>query len=193
MPAREDGSLTPPPSGAFLPYEYDPTSDQDAPDDAEDVLHRPDEPGTKPVRMGGFNVRGVCNIFVMVAILSILIGIFVLYPVVSHYDHAAQAALFSGTDSNNNPSNNGGATNSTYSRTKDVLIDPDTPSSAKSWTGIDQTTYELVFSDEFKMEGRSFGSNDDPFWQAVSLHDAKNNDLNYMDPGKSVISVRVDC
>jgi hypothetical protein len=183
VPAREEGSLTPP-SGAFLPYEYDPSWDQDAPDDAEDVLHRPDEPGQKPVRMGGFNVRGVCNIFVMVTILTIIIGIFVLYPVVSHYNPKSQAALFSNNSGN---STSGSSTNSTQ---RTALIDPDTPDSAKSWTGVDGTAYELVFSDEFKTDGRTFGAGDDPFWEAVGLHDAKNNDLNYYDPGRFT-SIRV--
>ena len=29
---------------------------------------------------------------------------------------------------------------------------------------------ELVFSDEFEQEGRSFYPGDDPYWEAVDLH-----------------------
>jgi hypothetical protein len=29
---------------------------------------------------------------------------------------------------------------------------------------------ELVFSDDFNVEGRSFYPGDDPFWEAVDLH-----------------------
>lgn len=36
------------------------------------------------------------------------------------------------------------------------LIDKDTPDAAKSRTGFDGHEYELVFSDEFNVDGRSF-------------------------------------
>lgn len=49
------------------------------------------------------------------------------------------------------------------------LIDPDTPQSVYSRTGFDQHQYELVFSDEFNKDGRSFYPGDDPFWEAVNL------------------------
>jgi len=183
-PAREEGSLTPPPSGAFLPYEYDPSWDQDAPDDAEDEMHAPDPPGKKE-RMAAFNVRGFLNICVMTTLLVTLIGIFVLYPVVSYYAPSAKSGFFSGTDSTDNPVNNGGGTNSTStSRTRNDLIDVDTPDSAKSWAGLDGNTYQLVFSDEFNQDGRTFKEQDDPFWQAVDLYDWKNQDLNWYDSGE---------
>jgi hypothetical protein len=182
-PAREEGTLTPPPSGAFLPYEYDPSWDQDAPDDAEDDLHAPDPPGQKE-RMSGFNLRGFFNICVIITVLVGLISIFVLYPVVSYYTPKAKSGFLSGTDTTDNPVNNGDATNSTSTtRTRSDLIDVDTPDSAKSRTGLDGTPYKLVFSDEFNKEGRTFKPSDDPFWEAVDLHDAKNDDLNWYDSG----------
>lgn len=50
------------------------------------------------------------------------------------------------------------------------LIDKDTPKSAMrkpSWeTGEEM---ELVFSDEFNVDGRSFYPGDDPYWEAVDL------------------------
>jgi beta-glucanase (GH16 family) len=49
------------------------------------------------------------------------------------------------------------------------LIDPDTPRSAHTRTGFDGQDYELVFSDEFNVDGRSFYPGDDPFWEAVNL------------------------
>ena len=52
------------------------------------------------------------------------------------------------------------------------LIDPDTPQSAYSRPGWDDasTTFELVFSDEFNTDGRTFYPGDDPYWEAVDLH-----------------------
>lgn len=62
------------------------------------------------------------------------------------------------------------------------LIDPDTPDSVKSRTGFDGKQYELVFSDEFNTEGRTFYPGDDPFWEAVDLWYGSTADLEWYDP-----------
>jgi len=50
------------------------------------------------------------------------------------------------------------------------LIDPETPTDALTRTGLDgKTKFQLVFSDEFNTDGRSFYPGDDPFWEAVDL------------------------
>jgi len=52
------------------------------------------------------------------------------------------------------------------------LIDVETPHEAytkTSW-GDGQTEMQLVFSDEFNTDGRSFYPGDDPYWEAVDLH-----------------------
>ena len=64
-----------------------------------------------------------------------------------------------------------------------ALIDPDTPKSAyskPSWN--DGTTYELVFSDEFNVDGRTFYPGDDPYWEAVDLHYWETNNFEWYDP-----------
>ncbi|KAI6026982.1 glycoside hydrolase family 16 protein [Pisolithus marmoratus] len=43
-------------------------------------------------------------------------------------------------------------------------------------------TWELVFSDEFNTEGRSFYPGDDPYWEAPNLHYWGTNDLEWYDP-----------
>lgn len=51
------------------------------------------------------------------------------------------------------------------------LIDVDTPSSAHTYTSFaDSSQWQLVFSDEFEVEGRTFWPGDDPYWEAVNLH-----------------------
>ncbi|KAG8834421.1 hypothetical protein FRC17_008992 [Serendipita sp. 399] len=181
VPAGEDGTLTPPPSGAFLAYEYDPSLDLEAPDDAEDMLHTPDPPGKKEP-IGSFTVRGFCNMFVIILIPLVLIVLFLLYPLISYYDSGGRSSFLTGTNSGNNPQ---GGNNPTVSTTRgpNDLIDPDTPESAKTWSNAGGDSYKLVFSDEFKLDDRSFGAQQDPFWEAVELHDAKNLDLNYFQPG----------
>ncbi|GAA5887531.1 hypothetical protein JCM16303_004234 [Sporobolomyces ruberrimus] len=62
------------------------------------------------------------------------------------------------------------------------LIDKDTPQSAYTRTGFDGETYNLVFSDEFEQEGRTFWPGDDPFWEAQDLHYWQTTDLEWYDP-----------
>lgn len=51
-----------------------------------------------------------------------------------------------------------------------ALIDPDTPTSAYTMTGVDGDELELVFSDEFNVDGRTFYPGMDPYFEAVNLH-----------------------
>ena len=49
------------------------------------------------------------------------------------------------------------------------MIDPDTPQEFMTRTGFDgNSDWELVFSDEFNEDGRTFYEGDDPFWQGKS-------------------------
>ena len=52
------------------------------------------------------------------------------------------------------------------------LIDSDTPKDAytlPSWAD-GKTELQLVFSDEFNVDGRTFYPGDDPYWEAENLH-----------------------
>lgn len=50
-----------------------------------------------------------------------------------------------------------------------ALIDEDTPKSAYTMASFEDPTqtFDLVFSDEFNLDGRTFYPGDDPFWEAV--------------------------
>lgn len=52
------------------------------------------------------------------------------------------------------------------------LVDRDTPQSAYTRPSYTDPSVELqlVFSDEFNVEGRTFYPGDDPYWEAVDLH-----------------------
>lgn len=52
------------------------------------------------------------------------------------------------------------------------LIDLETPSDAiKGKVTLDDgSPMQLIFSDEFNTDGRSFYPGDDPYWEAVNLH-----------------------
>ena len=51
-----------------------------------------------------------------------------------------------------------------------TLVDRDTPDEALTRTGFDGKTYNLVFSDEFEVDGRSFFEGDDPYFTAIDAH-----------------------
>lgn len=65
-----------------------------------------------------------------------------------------------------------------------TLIDPDTPQDAYTRASIQDSsqTFELVFSDEFNVDNRTFYPGDDPFWEAVDLHYWATNNLEWYDP-----------
>lgn len=64
------------------------------------------------------------------------------------------------------------------------LIDTDTPSSVYTRTGYDGKKYNLVFSDEFNLDGRTFYPGDDAFWEAVDLHYWPTGDLEWYSPDR---------
>jgi len=77
------------------------------------------------------------------------------------------------------------------------LIDPDTPSDAKSTKAADGTNLDLVFSDEFNKDGRTFYPGDDPYFEAVDLWYGVTQDLEWYDPdavttGAGVLELRFD-
>lgn len=62
------------------------------------------------------------------------------------------------------------------------MIDPDTPNKFKSWSSSHNEKWPLVFSDEFNCEGRTFYPGDDQFWEAVDIHYAATNNMEWLDP-----------
>lgn len=63
------------------------------------------------------------------------------------------------------------------------LIDLDTPQDV--YTKADYYTgknWQLIFSDEFNVDGRTFYPGDDPYWEAVDLHYWGTNNMEWYDP-----------
>ncbi|KAF9016764.1 glycoside hydrolase family 16 protein [Hymenopellis radicata] len=62
-------------------------------------------------------------------------------------------------------------------------IDPETPKDVYMKTSRrDGEQWQLVFSDEFNTEGRTFYPGDDPYWEAVDLNYWATGDLEWYDP-----------
>jgi beta-glucanase (GH16 family) len=62
------------------------------------------------------------------------------------------------------------------------LIDPDTPESAMTMESHNGDEFELVFSDEFNDNNRTFYEGDDPFWYAPDIWYGATQDLEWYDP-----------
>lgn len=63
------------------------------------------------------------------------------------------------------------------------LIDPDTPKQAYTKSSLlHNESWELVFSEEFNAEGRTFFPGDDQFFEALDIHYAATNNLEYYIP-----------
>ena len=134
--------------------------------DLDDSLHNPD-----PIRDAAldrsftiFSMRGWANAFALMALTFGLVTLFIGYPIIAFLrKHQLEAIGF-----------NLGGINGTgqvpYLPNIPSLIDPQTPTSAFTRTGSDGKTYQLVFSDEFNTDGRTFWPGDDPFWEAPDFH-----------------------
>lgn len=63
------------------------------------------------------------------------------------------------------------------------LVDLDTPSDAYFKNDyVNGKQWQLIFSDEFNVDGRTFYPGDDPYWEAVDLHYWETNNLEWYDP-----------
>ncbi|KDR79505.1 hypothetical protein GALMADRAFT_1243340 [Galerina marginata CBS 339.88] len=125
-----------------------------------------------------FPWRGIVNMSVLLILVLGLLCLFVFYPVLTFYRDAARNNAIEG----NIRINSTGQAPVLFQMPD--LIDTDTPDSAKSRTGFDGKQYELVFSDEFNIAGRSFYPGDDPFWEAVDLWYGATGDLEWYDPSQ---------
>jgi hypothetical protein len=64
------------------------------------------------------------------------------------------------------------------------LIDLDTPKDAYTHPPFTASgkDWQLIFSDEFNVDGRTFYPGDDPYWEAVDLHYWGTNNMEWYDP-----------
>ncbi|KAG8215428.1 glycoside hydrolase family 16 protein [Butyriboletus roseoflavus] len=146
----------------------------------DDYLHNPDPKRDVKSDQGGTicTSRGLANLGCLLVLAVGCIALFIGFPVASH--------ILSKKPTTQGGFNLGG-TNATGQLPVIAgnlgLIDVDTPKDAytkQSYMSGD--TLELVFSDEFNVEGRSFYEGDDPYWEAPNLHYWGTNDLEWYDP-----------
>lgn len=149
-------------------------------EEPDDELHNPDPRRDRKNDRGGsvFTYRGLTNLGCLIFLAVGMITLFAGYPMISYFTKQS-------------PSNEGGfnigginASGQIPTMTNNYgLIDVDTPTSAHTYTSFaDSSQWQLVFSDEFEVEGRTFWPGDDPYWEAVNLHYWQTNDLEWYYP-----------
>lgn len=149
--------------------------------DLDDALHNPDarQNAVQDSEWTIWSARGWANYITLFAILFGLIILFAGYPIIAHYRlvQLEQGSAF----------NIGGInlTGQVPDLKLPFRIDKDTPEDAYTRTGFDGVKYNLVFSDEFNVDGRTFYPGDDPFWEAVDLHYWPTVDIEWYDPGQA--------
>jgi beta-glucanase (GH16 family) len=161
----------------LVPYAYDPDVDDKEPPDEEDLLHDPED--KRPEKTSSlFAMRGFMNVGVLLLLILGLLCLFIFYPVLSFIRNNARNLAIDGNIRIN------GTGQAPALVQLPQLIDLDTPDSAKTRQGFDGEEYELVFSDEFSVDGRTFYPGDDPYWEAVDLWYGATADLEWYDPGQ---------
>ncbi|GJE87636.1 glycoside hydrolase family 16 protein [Phanerochaete sordida] len=146
----------------------------------DDELHNPDPKRDRKSDKGGtiFTSRGIANLGCLFILFGGMGMLFAGYPLISHFTKKEQATL---------GGFNLGGTNATGQVPKMPgnwgLVDLDTPKEVYSKVDyVNGKTWELVWSDEFNTDGRTFYPGDDPYWEAVDLHYWQTNNMEWYDP-----------
>ncbi|RDX55786.1 glycoside hydrolase family 16 protein [Lentinus brumalis] len=148
--------------------------------EADDKLHNPDPKRDHKSDKGGsvMTGRGLMNLGCIFILAAGIVALFGGYPVVTYFTKPKLTTMggfnFGGINASGQvpdiPGNWG-------------LIDKDTPEEVK-WKEDYATgqKWQLVFSDEFNTDGRTFYPGDDPYWEAVDLHYWPTGNKEWYDP-----------
>ena len=166
----------------FILYE-----DEVEEDDRWHVPAHDDDITYKPNWREYFDRKQIVSTLGGVFLILGLLCVFILLPVLTFATNIYHEA---GTGTGANVTNFGPAwahvNNNTYPLLKNVrtgLLDPQTPANAKTRIStFDGSTLNLVFSDEFNDDNRTFYPGDDPFWTAPNIWYGATQDLEWYDP-----------
>ncbi|KAM3077179.1 beta-glucan synthesis-associated protein [Clarireedia jacksonii] len=170
----------------------------------DDDLHMPrddDDKTFRPSWSDWLERRTLLSAIGGVVMVMGLLCLFVLLPVLTF----STKLYLDGSPSDSNYIDYGPAwahvNNNTYPLFKNVrksLRDPDTPSNAMTRKStFDGSTLNLVFSDEFNHDGRTFYPGDDPFWTAPNIWYGATQDMEWYDPdavttGNGTLQLRLE-
>ncbi|THU97970.1 glycoside hydrolase family 16 protein [Dendrothele bispora CBS 962.96] len=150
--------------------------------EADDDLHRPDpESEARKIEFGGHAVseRGLTNVGCLALLCLGVLTLFLGYPVATFATRSPLSTFGGFSTGGLNASGQVPEIPGNWG-----LIDLDTPKDVYTKPGWKDSSkkMQLVFSDEFNKDGRSFYPGDDPYWEAVDLHYWQTNNLEWYDP-----------
>ncbi|KAK7062618.1 hypothetical protein VNI00_000106 [Paramarasmius palmivorus] len=146
----------------------------------DDFLHVPDPVRDRKNDQGGhiFTSRGLSNVGCLCILITGIVTLFAGYPIITYL--TTHDMSFRGGFNLGGINASGQVPELLGSR---GLIDVDTPSDAYTFKSLhDGSEMQLIFSDEFNKDGRSFYPGDDPYWEAVDIHYWGTNNLEWYDP-----------
>ncbi|KAF4622899.1 hypothetical protein D9613_002128 [Agrocybe pediades] len=147
----------------------------------DDYLHNPDPRRDREIDRDGhiFTYRGITNVGFIVLLCLGLLALFAGYPLASHFTSKTQSTFGGFNLGGINASGQVPEITGNWG-----LIDKDTPLSAHTRPSYSDPNveYQLVFSDEFNTDGRTFYPGEDPYWEASDLHYWATNNIEWYDP-----------
>ena len=147
--------------------------------EADDYLHNPDPivDAADERKCHKLDARGWGCLVAFLLLLAGFIVVFIVLPILDFTGPAQRTPA---------PNQISRLSPYTYGRLKGLrkVIDDDTPDEVKTRVSpVIGKNMSLVFSDEFNVEGRTFYSGDDPFWEAPDFwYGAATEDLEWYSP-----------
>ncbi|THU76216.1 SKN1-domain-containing protein, partial [Dendrothele bispora CBS 962.96] len=129
--------------------------------EVDDDLHDPRRPDKLSNPFAG---RALANLGCLLILMAALLMLFIGYPILTYVQkyQAEQHGLNTALGVNAS----GQARRSSLTDGNWGLIDLDTPDDAFTTKSLrDGSEWQLIFSDEFNEDGRTFYPGDDPFWE----------------------------
>ncbi|KAJ3490570.1 hypothetical protein NLI96_g1324 [Meripilus lineatus] len=146
----------------------------------DDYLHNPDPRRDRKYDQAGniFTGRGFTNLGCVIILVTGLLALFAGYPIIRHFSQHEQASFGGFNLGGINASGQVPSMAGNFG-----LIDVDTPTNVYTKADyVNGKNWQLIFSDEFNVDGRSFYPGDDPYWEAVDLHYWQTNNMEWYDP-----------
>ncbi|KZV64186.1 glycoside hydrolase family 16 protein [Peniophora sp. CONT] len=146
----------------------------------DDAMHDPEK--NLPPRGSPFSWRTTADVTAVFLVVAGILMLFLGYPVLQKTIGLDEDPPLSRGNALGTITNATGQIPSMRGRFS--VIDPDTPPEALTRTSyMDKTKQlQLVFSDEFEQDHRTFYPGDDPFWHAEDYHYWGTSDLEWYDP-----------
>ncbi|KZP15522.1 glycoside hydrolase family 16 protein [Athelia psychrophila] len=144
--------------------------------EADDALHTPDPARDRRTDRTGsiFTCRGLANLGCLALLVASIMTLFAGYPIITYVKKLQAGGGLSTVNATGQVPSMAGNWG---------LIDRDTPQDAYTQASYaDGEEWDLVFSDEFNTDGRSFYPGEDPYWEAVDLHYWATGNMEWYDP-----------